>query len=80
MQYNCQPGIISIAAGSIDEDSVKTTLPKVSEDIFVEEVEKIGWYQLPNDKIPKYSRFPPGFQKKIDDWRKTLLAPGSGLG
>jgi len=59
---------------------VKTTLPKVSEDIFVEEVEKSGWYDLPNDKVPKYSRFPPSFQKKIDAWRKTVLAPGSGLG
>jgi hypothetical protein len=78
MQYKCQPGLISITAGSIDEESVRATLPKVSEHIFVEKGEKAGWYELPDDKIPKYSRFPPRFQKKIDEWKKVVLAPGLG--
>ncbi|KAE9375425.1 DUF636 domain-containing protein, partial [Stipitochalara longipes BDJ] len=70
MQYKCQPELISITAGSIDEDSVKTTLPNLSEHIFVEEVEKAGWYELPDDKVTRYSRFPPMFQKKIDEWKR----------
>jgi hypothetical protein len=80
MQYKFQLGLIHLTAGTIDEDSVKTSLPKVTDYVFVEEVEKTGWYEVPNDKVTKYSKFPPRFQKKIDDWKKALLTPGSGLG
>lgn len=76
MQYKCQLDLISITAGSIDEDSVKKELPKISEHIFVEKGEKAGWYEVPDDKIPRYSRFPPRFAKKIEEWEKVVLAPG----
>jgi hypothetical protein len=79
MQYKCQPDLISITAGSIDEESVNATLPKVSEHIFVEKGEKAGWYEIPDDKIPRFSRFPPRFQKKIQEVRAYLLVPNSEL-
>jgi hypothetical protein len=78
MQYKCSPESISITAGSIDEDSVKTALPPVSLHIFVEKGEKAAWFELPDDKIPRYSRFSPRFQRKIDEWKKAVLAPGLG--
>jgi len=76
MQYRCQPGFISIAAGSIDEKSLKKELPKISEHIFLEE--KAGWYEVPDDKIPRYSKFPPEFQGKIDEWKKVESTPELG--
>lgn len=85
MQYKCQPDLISITAGSIDEESVNETLPKVSEHIFVEKQEKAGWYEIPDDKIPRFSRFPPRFQKKIEEVKSLSLcskirAPRSFVG
>ena len=73
MQYKCQPDLIGITAGSIDEESVNATLPKVSEHIFVEKREKAGWYEIPDDKIPRFSRFPPRFQKKIEEVKSLSL-------
>jgi hypothetical protein len=73
MQYKCQPDIIGITAGSIDEESVNAALPKVSEHIFVEKGEKAGWYEIPDDKIPRFSRFPPRFQKKIEEVKNLSL-------
>jgi hypothetical protein len=78
MSYKCSPETIGITAGSIDENSVRTTLPKVSEHVFVETGGKAGWYDLPDDKVPKYPRFSSRFQRKIDDWKKVMMAPGLG--
>lgn len=78
MQYKCRPGLISITAGTIDEDSVKKELPKISEHIFVENGKKAGWYDIPDDKILRYSKFPPSFQRKIEEWKKVVPAPGLG--
>ncbi len=41
MQYKCQPDFISITVGSIDEESLKAPLPKVSQHIFLSE--KASW-------------------------------------
>ena len=76
MQYICQPERIGITAGSINEESVKGQLPKVGEHIFVEEGEKAGWYDIPDDKTPRSRRFDEPFQKKLDAWRNLLVAPG----
>jgi len=73
MQYRFQPGFISITAGSIDEESVKKELPKMSEHIYLDE--KAGWFEMPDDKIPRYAKFPLTFQGKIDEWKKGGLAP-----
>ena len=78
MQYKCQPDMIHITAGTINEESVKGPLPKVEYHIFVGQGEKAGWYDLPEDKIPRYARFTAGFQKKIDEWKKILNEPGLG--
>jgi hypothetical protein len=77
-RYKCSPEMISITTGSIDENSVRTTLPKVSQHIFVEKKEKTGRYDLPYDKIPRYSKYSSEFQRKLDEWKKVVLAPGLG--
>lgn len=41
MLYMCQSDVIGITAGSIDEESVRGSLPKISEHIFVSE--KASW-------------------------------------
>src|SRR6266536_2534349 len=53
MQYKCQPDQISIAAGTIDEESVKGKLPKVGAHIFVDSMDNDGWYELPKDGIKR---------------------------
>ncbi|KAH7356841.1 Mss4-like protein [Rhexocercosporidium sp. MPI-PUGE-AT-0058] len=79
MQYKCQPEYISITAGSIDEESLKAPLPKVSQHIFLSE--KASWVEIPGDekeKCQKYEKFSANFQKKVDGWKKVFLAPGLG--
>ena len=78
MQYKCQPDRVSITAGSINEESIRGKLPKADSHIFVAEGEKAGWYEIPDDGIRRRSKFSTGFQKKIDDWKLALRAPGLG--
>jgi len=70
MAYTCSPETIQISAGSIDENSVRGTLPRVSQHIFMEK--KLGWYDLPDDDVPKFSKFSPGFQRKVDECKKAM--------
>ncbi len=63
--------MIGIPASSIDETSVKGVLLKPDHHIFVAEGEKASWYDLPEDHLPKSSRFTTGFQKKIDAWKEA---------
>ncbi len=67
---------MSFAAGSFDEESIGGDLPAVGEHIFVGDGSKAGWDVLPDDQIPKYSKFPASFQEKLDDWKKTSKVPG----
>ncbi|KAH6722183.1 Mss4-like protein [Leptodontidium sp. 2 PMI_412] len=79
MQYKCQPENISITAGSIDEESLKAPLPKVSQHIFLSE--KASWFEIPGDekeKCQKFEKFSTNFQKKVDGWKKVFLSPGLG--
>jgi hypothetical protein len=78
MAYKCEPDIIYLTAGTMDEDSIRGPLPKVKEHIFLEEKART-WYDLPeDDKLAKYSRFSSVFQKKIEAWRSVLTSPGLG--
>ncbi len=77
MQYKCQPDLIGITAGSIDEESVNAKLPQVSEHIFVEKGEKVGWYEIPDDNIPRFPKFPPRFQRKIEEVKSLSRVPPS---
>ena len=53
MQYKSNPDRISITAGSINEESIKGALPKIKEHIFVDQNKKSGWYDLPEDDLPR---------------------------
>lgn len=78
MTYKCEPEIVSITAGTFDEDSIRGQLPRVKQNIFLEEKVKT-WYDEPKDDgVARYSRFPSAFQKKIDAWKKVLTEPGLG--
>jgi len=72
MQYNFQPDRIYMTVGSIDEESMEGSLPKIKSHIFVEERSKAGWFDLPEDRVPRISRFSEEFQKKIDAWKQAL--------
>ena len=69
MSYKFRPENISITSGSIDEESIKGELPKAVKHIFVEE--KAPWYELPDDKLPRYQQYPPEFQKMVDEFMKV---------
>lgn len=64
MFYYCQPDKISITVGTIDENEVE--IPKPTAHIFLEE--KARWFDVPNDGLNRYNRFPPAFQAKLDAW------------
>ncbi len=69
MRYDFQPQIISIAAGSIDEESIKGELVKPTEHIFLSE--KAAWFEIPDDGLKKFEKFPDGFGKKVEEWKKS---------
>jgi hypothetical protein len=77
MHYYCQPHRVSIAAGSINEESVRGVLPKIKNHIFVPQ-DKAGWYDIPEDRIPRHAKFSAGFQKEIDAWKQLGSEPGLG--
>ena len=68
MRYDHQPESIGIAAGTIDERSVKGELPKADHHIFLDE--KAGWYDLPGDETGKFAKHRPAFQEGLDASRK----------
>jgi hypothetical protein len=70
MKYKFQPENVSITAGSIDESSVKGSLVKPCEHIFL--AEKAEWFEVPNDGASRYETFPGGFEEKLEGWRKGL--------
>lgn len=76
----CEPDKIHLTAGTIDEESVRGTLPKVKQCIFVSKKNGMWHDTIDEQKIPKHERFSNGFQRKIDGWKKVLTDPGSGLG
>lgn len=78
MMYKVQPDKISIAAGSIDEESVKGVLVKPSEHIFLGE--KAGWFEVGNDGLKRFEGFPEGFEGRLESWKKSLDTAGSGGG
>ncbi|KAH8811779.1 Mss4-like protein [Xylogone sp. PMI_703] len=75
MEYYCEPEVIGIAMGSVNEESVKGDLGKAKTHIFVEEGEKAGWYEI-LDNLPQYPRFPEEFQERIDAWRRSQSSSG----
>jgi len=55
-----------MVAGTIDRDSVKGELPKLTVHIFVGHKEK--GYELPDDEIPRYEEHTPDFEAKLEAW------------
>jgi hypothetical protein len=70
IRYDFQPQWISIAAGTIDEDTVKGALPIPDHHIFVGEKEKAGWEVLPEDGLRRCDGFNKEFQEKLDQWKQ----------
>lgn len=68
MIYDHKKEHVSIAAGTIDEGTVKGELPKTDHHIFLEE--KAGWYDLPDDETGRYKKFRPAFQEGLDVSKK----------
>ena len=53
--------------GTVDEDSIVGSLPKLSEHIFLQS--KASWWQLSEDDgLQRYKDFPEGFQEVLDRW------------
>lgn len=67
MQYAFQQERIFIPAGTIDEKSLKGSVPKPSTHLFISE--KAGWYDLPEDGNTRHYGFPPSFQERIDVYK-----------
>lgn len=73
MQYSNEHGPVDFAVtvGSINMESVKGPVPKVGAHIFVSSAEKAGWYQIPEDGVPRYPGMPDGFTEQIQAGKKS---------
>ena len=68
MQYKFEPHKISIAMGTVDEESIVGSLPMISEHIFLQD--KAKWWKLADeDGTQRYKTFPKEFQKSLDQWK-----------
>ena len=74
MQYHHIPDTVGVAAGTIEEDSLKEQLSGPSNHIFV--AEKASWFTIPNDGLPRYEAFSPEFTKMLDAWRNNPSSEG----
>ena len=70
MTYYAEPDTISIAAGTVDEESMKGRVLKPNSHIFVGE--KAEWYTLPNDSLKRYEAFPPGLTDALEVWKQQI--------
>ncbi|KAI4284264.1 MAG: hypothetical protein L6R38_001541 [Xanthoria sp. 2 TBL-2021] len=68
MKYGFDETNIGIAAGAMDEGSLKGEVMKVTGHIFVEQ--KPSWYEIPEDGVKRWERFSDGFEEKLDMWRR----------
>ena len=67
MFYYCDSGSIGVAAGTIDEGSVKSGGMKVTGHIFV--AQKPEWYEIGEDGVGRSDGFPEGLQRKVEEWK-----------
>ncbi|KAI4225213.1 MAG: hypothetical protein L6R36_004077 [Xanthoria steineri] len=67
MRYGFDEANIGIAAGTMDEASLKGDEMKVTEHIFMEQ--KPSWYGIPKDGVKRWERFSDGFEEKLQIWR-----------
>lgn len=70
MTYYAVPDTISIAAGTVDEESMKGRILKPNVHIFVGE--KAEWYSLPDDGLKRYEAFPTGLTDALETWNQQV--------
>ena len=70
MTYYVLPDTISVAAGTVDEESMKGRILKPENHIFVGE--KAEWYTLPDDGLKRYKTFSPEYIDLLDGWRQQV--------
>ncbi|KAL9046736.1 MAG: hypothetical protein Q9214_000501 [Letrouitia sp. 1 TL-2023] len=67
MKYHCEPSMISIPMGTMDDASVVGKLPVLSQHIFLSE--KATWWDAPSDdKAARYETFSDGFEDQLREW------------
>lgn len=67
IQYDCYPDKTHVAAGTIAEGA--SLVPKVGVHIFVKE--KPIWYDIPEDKLPRWDEFDDEFREKLHAYKNS---------
>lgn len=67
MRYKHQPGIVAVALGSIDEDSISSSHVKklLGLDSHIFTSQKAWWMDFAKDDLPKHERFPGSFEEDL---------------
>lgn len=73
MQYFCQPEIIGIAVGTIDEESMgdKVGVLNGRKRVYTKEGKKARWWKIPNDSMENFDTFSPSFQELLNNWKEN---------
>ena len=67
MKYHCRPDGTSVTIGTIDDDSIQGTLPKLKEHIFL--AEKRPWWELSDSpSVARHDGFNEPFQLRLKEW------------
>lgn len=67
MKYHCRPDGTSVTVGTIDDQSIVGTLPKLKEHIFL--AEKAPWWDIAEDvSVARHAGFNEPFQLRLKEW------------
>jgi hypothetical protein len=66
MQYDSEPENIGIPAGTINDGSVKGTLPRPEHHIFLRE--KASWFEVPDDGLVRWDGFTADMEEMYNKW------------
>lgn len=69
MMYHWGGASIGIAAGTIDEESLKGAVMQVTEHIFLGQ--KPAWHAIAEDGVKRWDRFSDELEQKLQEWEKA---------
>lgn len=71
MKYRLETGRLDVVAGTMDEDSARAGPAEVRGSAHIFTSQKASWYEIGEDGLERFERFPPGFQEQLDEWERS---------
>ena len=73
MAYFCRSEDVDLVLGTMDDDEFDGHV-RISSHIFTSQ--KAGWYEIGDDGVERFERFPPAWEETIRQWKDTQAIDG----